>query len=171
MKHFILVMVLAVCACQNTDNAPTLDEEKKETSEMNNEVETMEYDSLLAERYGADDYGMKSYVMAFLKSGPNRDLDSTEAMNLQMAHLKNIERMAEAGKLVVAGPFMGDSDIRGIYIFDVETVEEAEALTATDPAIMAGSLVMELHPWYSSAALVGVNEVHKKLAKTNPWDG
>ena len=41
---------------------------------------------------------MKKYVMAFLKKGPNRDLDSAHANELQIAHLKNINRMAEEGK-------------------------------------------------------------------------
>ena len=45
------------------------------------------------------------------------------------------------------------------------TVAEAEALTNTDPAIQAGQLMMELHPWYGSAALMMVNEVHAKIEK------
>jgi hypothetical protein len=55
--------------------------------------------------------------------------------------------------------------VRGIYIFDVETIEEARRLTNTDPAIQAGSLVMELRLWYGSAALLEVNKVHKTLEK------
>ena len=53
------------------------------------------YDSLLAEALEADEYGMHQYVMAFLKKGPNRSLDSVRAMELQMAHLENIGRMAD----------------------------------------------------------------------------
>ena len=123
------------------------------------------YDSVMAESYGADDYGMKKYVMAFLKRGPNRDLDSVAAMELQMAHLQNINKMAEEGKLVLAGPFLDDGEIRGIYIFNVESLEEAEVLTNSDPAIQAGSLEMELKEWYGSAALVGVNDTHNRLMK------
>lgn len=123
------------------------------------------YDSLKAARYGADDIGMKKYVMAFLKKGPNRDRSEEEAAELQKAHLANIDRMAEEGKLMIAGPFLDDGEVRGIYIFNVETVEEAEALTNTDPAIQAGSLIMELRPWYGSAALMEVNDIHKTLAK------
>lgn len=123
------------------------------------------YDAKLAAELGADDYGMRRYVMAFLKMGPNRDQDSSTAAQLQRAHLDNIQRMADAKQLVVAGPFMDAGDIRGIYIFNVETVEEAEALTQTDPAIKAGRLVMELHPWYGSAALMEVTRIHKKVSK------
>lgn len=130
---------------------------------QNAEIQPVEKDTALALELGADDYGMKQYVMAFLKAGPNRNQNSEEAMKLQKAHLDNITRMANEGKLVLAGPFMDDGDIRGIYIFNVKTIEEARALTETDPAIQAGRLVMELHPWYGSAALMKVNEIHEKL--------
>lgn len=123
------------------------------------------YDSVAAAQYGADDYGMRKYVMAFLKKGPNRDLDSTKAAELQAAHMANIGRLAEEGKLALAGPFFGDGDLRGIYIFAVETIEEAEALTNSDPAIQEGSLVMELQEWYGSAALMAVNDIHTRIGK------
>jgi uncharacterized protein len=123
------------------------------------------YDSLLAHELGADEYGMKTYVMAFLKKGPNRDLDSAASADLQAQHMENINRMAEEGTLVLAGPFYGDGELRGIYLFDVATIEEAEALTNTDPAVQAGSLVMELQMWYGSAALMQVNAIHNTIAK------
>ncbi len=103
--------------------------------------------------------------MAFLKEGPTRLKDSAANMQLQMAHLKNIGRLAAEGKLVVAGPFLDDQPLRGIFIFNVETVEEAKKLTETDPAIKAGSLVLELHPFYCSAALMQVVPIHNTLQK------
>lgn len=135
------------------------------TAMTETDAEKSQYDPQLAEELGADEYGMKKYVMAFLKRGPNRDRSPEEAQALQKAHMDNIGRMAEAGQLILAGPFFDDGDIRGIYVFDVETIEEAQALTATDPAIQAGSLVMELHPWYGTAALMKLAEIYPKLAK------
>lgn len=126
------------------------------------------FDAELATELGADEYGMKRYVMAFLKKGPNRDRSPEDAQALQRAHLDNVRRLAEAGRLVLAGPFMDDGDVRGIYVFAVDSVEEAEQLTATDPAIQAGSLEMELHPWYGSAALMKVNNIHARIAKASP---
>ena len=127
--------------------------------------ETLAYDSVKAAEYGADEYGMKKYVMAFLKKGPNRDLDSADAAKLQIAHMENIGRMAEAGQLVLAGPFFGDGDIRGIYIFNVQSLKEAEDLTNTDPAIQAGSLIMDLKEWYGSAGLMAVTDIHETIAR------
>lgn len=152
----LLLAILWLAAC--TQPAPPPQQETEPT-------ETGGYDARLAEELGADAYGMKQYVMAFLKAGPTRSQDSLEAARLQRAHLDNITRMAEEGQLVVAGPFMDDGEIRGIYIFNVKTVEEAEALTASDPSIQAGRLVMELHPWYGPAALMKVLEISKAVAK------
>ncbi len=124
------------------------------------------FNHALAEKLGADDYGMKMYVMAFLKKGPNRNHTPEAAAELQQAHMANIKRMAESGELVLAGPFAeNDTGIQGIYIFNVTTIAEAERLTNTDPAIQAGRLVMELIPWYGSAALMQVNEIGATLAK------
>ncbi len=126
------------------------------------------FDKALAKELGADQYGMKKYVMALLYAGENQDLSQEEKVRLQKEHLKNIQKLATEGKLVLAGPFMDDKALRGIYIFDVPTIEEAEALTATDPAIQARSLKMELKPWYGSAALLRVNKIHEKIAQKQP---
>lgn len=123
------------------------------------------YDSALAAELGADEYGMTRYVVAFLRSGPARDLDSATAAELQRAHLDNIKRMAEEKSLLVAGPFLDDGDLRGIYIFDVESVDEARALTETDPAIQRGWLEMELHPWYGPAAMRALYDLNLRVQR------
>lgn len=123
------------------------------------------YDSVLAKKLGADDYGMRQYVMAFLKTGPAKISDSAQRSQIMQGHMKNIGRMAEEGKLVLAGPFMDDTELAGIYIFNVTTIEEAKKLTETDPAVKAGVFIMELHPWYGSAALMQVVPTHYTLQK------
>jgi len=129
-----------------------------------------QYDSLLAKRLGADEYGMKRYMMAFLKSGPVKIQDSTQRAELQRKHLKNILRLAENGTLIVAGPFMDDQEIRGIFIFNVESIEEARKIAETDPAVKAGTLILELHPWYGSAALMETLKIHKMIEKKSVAD-
>ena len=135
------------------------------SNKVEEKIEEMSYDSALAQELGADEYGMKKYVMSFLKTGPNQELDSVKAAEVQRAHLDNIFRLADDGKLALAGPFLDGGELRGVYIFNVETVEEAKALTETDPAIQAGRFVMELHPWYGSAAACMITEQHKRIAK------
>lgn len=171
--HTILIVLTLILSlnfsCNTSDNqSENIDTIDSTTSNINSEKSS--YDSLKAQEYGADAYGMKKYVIAFLKKGPNRDMDSTKAADLQTAHMENIQRMAVEGKLVLAGPFFGEDDLRGIYVFNVETIEEAEELTKTDPAIQAGSLVMELKEWYGSAALMGINDLHNTLVKKDITD-
>jgi uncharacterized protein YciI len=122
------------------------------------------YDGKLAKQLGADDRGMKTYVFAMLKRGKTQ-LDAEKRQTLINGHMKNIGRLAEAGKLVLAGPFADDQEWRGIYIFDVRTVEEAGQLVLTDPAIKEGVFEVELHPWYGSASLLEVMKIHKKIQK------
>lgn len=167
MKKFLLLFGIASFLMSCGGNETKNIEEEIEIDTVITFGETEGYDSLYAEELGADEYGMKPYVMAFLKEGPNRDLDSAAAAELQMAHMENINKMAEDGKLVLAGPFYGEEsgELRGIYIFDA-TMEEAKELTNSDPAVQEGSLIMELIPWYGSAALMEVNNIHNKIAKT-----
>lgn len=156
--YSLFIVTCLLLACKNE-----LPQNDAVAVEASNE---MAYDSALAIKLGADEYGMKRYVMAFLKAGPNQDMDSVKAAELQRAHLDNIFKLADEGKLVLAGPFMDGGELKGVYIFNVATVEEAEALTNTDPAVQAGRLTMELHPWYGSAAACMINDQHKRIQKT-----
>lgn len=92
---------------------------------------------------------MKTYYMALLKKGPYQPTDTAEVNSIQRGHMAHIRKMAADGKLVMAGPFLDNGELRGIFIFDVASMEEAQALTAADPAVKAGKLIMELHPWMS----------------------
>ena len=96
---------------------------------------------------------MTVYYMAMLKKGPVRNHDSLTAAGIQEAHMAHIMKMAEEKKLVLAGPFLDNGDLRGIFILNVASKEEAEALTNQDPAVQAGRLVMEIHPWYGPVIL------------------
>jgi len=90
---------------------------------------------------------LTTVYLAFLVRGPFQPPTPEAAAELQKAHLANINKLAEMKKLVVAGPFGDDGYLRGIFVFKVATLEEAKALTETDPAVKAGRLVLDLHPW------------------------
>ena len=93
---------------------------------------------------------MKTVYFGFLKKGPNRkegDDKIPEVQELQKAHLANIMRLAETKKLIMAGPFGDDGDLRGVFVFRVDSIKEAQALAATDPMIKIDRLRIDLHPW------------------------
>lgn len=124
-----------------------------------------EYDEALAKSVGADDYGMKPYVMVILVTGDKVVEDKTKRNEAFAGHFANMSQLAEEKKLVVAGP-LGDAEPkRGVFIFNTDNLESAESWVKTDPAVEAGLLSYELYKMYSSAALMLVNEQHKKLQK------
>ncbi len=93
---------------------------------------------------------MKTVYIGFLKKGPNRkegDGNNPEIQELQKAHLANINRLAATKKLVMAGPFGDDGELRGIFVFRVGSIAEAQELCDTDPMVKIRRLVIELHPW------------------------
>jgi len=151
------MLLILLLACGSTVNAQT----PTEPSNPN-------YDAGLAKKLGADDLGMRQFVMCFLKTGPLKVTDEAKRKDLMAGHFGMINRLAKEGKLILAGPFMDVGEFRGIYLFDVKTVEEAQKLTETDPSIKEGYFKVEFIKWYGSAALMEVNGTHTKIAKKNP---
>lgn len=124
------------------------------------------YDEKLAKSLNGDERGMKQYIFCLLKTGSNTTATAEEKSEFFKGHMANIGRLVKEGKLVVAGPFSkNDRNYRGIYIFNVTTIEEAKALVATDPAIQSNLLEAELTPWYGTAALQETLKIHEKIAK------
>jgi uncharacterized protein YciI len=124
------------------------------------------FDARLAGQTGADDYGMRNYVLVILKTGPKRVPDGKVRDAMFAGHMANIRRLSKAGKLVLAGPFGDDGgDWRGLFVFAVRDVDEAKALVATDPVISNGEMVAEYHKWYGSAAVMQIRDLHARLAR------
>jgi uncharacterized protein YciI len=125
------------------------------------------YDAELAKKLGADERGMRAYVLCILKTGPkDAEIKGDARKEIFAGHFANIARLGDEGKLAVAGPFgKNDRSYRGLYIFNVPTVEEAEKLVILDPAVKAGVFVYELTPWYGTAAMMVVPETHKRIEK------
>jgi len=125
-----------------------------------------DYDSTLAQKLGADDYGMKSYVLAILKTGNNITTDKAFIDSCFRGHMNNISRLVDEGKLIVAGPLgKNENTYRGIFIFNVPTIEEAEQLVLTDPAVNSKLLDADLYNWYGSAALPEYLDAALKIGK------
>jgi uncharacterized protein YciI len=127
------------------------------------------YDPALATVLGADDYGMKEYVLVILKTGSNLTKDQAVIDSCFAGHFANMDRLAEENKLIVAGPIgKNEKSYRGIFILNVSTLEEAGTLVQTDPAVNAKLLDAELYAWYGSAALPAYLEAADKIWKIEP---
>ena len=126
------------------------------------------YDEALATRLGADEYGMKPYVLVILKTGPQRMPDGPDRNAMFQGHFANMKRLSEDGKLVLAGPLDGVDGMRGLFVFAVADIDEAKRLAETDPVIVNGEMVAQYHKYYGSAALMLVRDMHATLARTQP---
>lgn len=126
------------------------------------------YDSVLAKKLGADEYGMKGYILVLLKTGPNKTTNQPFIDSCFAGHMQNMGVMVKAEKLVVAGPLgKNDKTYRGIFILNLTSIEEAEKLLQTDPAISSGLLAAELYKWYGSAALSEYLPFSEKISKNS----
>jgi uncharacterized protein len=126
-------------------------------------------DTTLAKNLGADDYGMKRYVFVLLKTGDNKTTNKPFVDSCFAGHMANMDKLVKSKQLIIAGPFMkNESTFRGLFILNIKSLEEAERMIKTDPAVNAGLLKAELYPWYGSAALSEYLPIHDKIWKSNP---
>lgn len=126
------------------------------------------YDPGLARAVGADERGMRRYVLVILKTGPNRVPAGPARDEMFKGHFANMTRLADEGQLVLAGPLDGVDGWRGLFVLAVTEIEEARRLVATDPVIQQGEMIAEYHEYYGTAALMLVNDTHKRLVPKDP---
>ncbi|MEE1943645.1 YciI family protein [Pedobacter sp. KR3-3] len=124
------------------------------------------YNEKLAKEYGADDYGMKMYVLVILKTGSNTTETKAKTDSLFAGHMANMGKLVQQHKLIVAGPLgKNDKSYRGIFILNTKSLDEAKEMLATDPAVKAKLLDAELFNWYGSAALPAYLKVDEQMGK------
>lgn len=143
MKSILLAAVATLClwSC----STPPTQAEVSTLHESKN-------DSTSAPTHNDKRFGpMRTYYLVLLKSGPTRNQDSTQLAQLMEGHLNHIKAMVDIDKIVIAGPMLDNSDLRGIFIFNSTDSTEVDSLVNLDPAIQAGRLTAEIHPWYSAS--------------------
>lgn len=112
---------------------------------------------------------MKAYVLVMLTTGSNTTTDKEFRDSCFRGHLSNINSLVNQNKLIIAGPLAeNDKDYRGLFIMNVKTLDEANELLYTDPAVNAKFLNYELYNWYGSAALSEYLKVSEKIWKKQP---
>lgn len=160
MKNlFLLITILTANLTFGQSNHP------KDTT-----VANPNYDKILSEKLGGDDYGMKSYFFVILKTGTNKTTDKALINESFRGHLDNINKLVKEEKLVVAGPLgKNENNYRGIFILNnIKSIEEAKELLQADLAIKNGLLDYEIFTWYGSAALPEYLPFSDKIWKLKP---
>lgn len=152
----ILSIVFFLGACdqpvENSRGIPgpeRVEAEKKNVEEQMKSLDAEGYQTFTYEQ-GDSTYLMQQYYLVLLKEGPNRDQDSTEAANLQEEHLAHLSRMGEEGYVSLAGPLAEAGEIKGIVVYNTPSKRQADSLAKMDPAVIAGRLEVEVHPWWAA---------------------
>jgi uncharacterized protein YciI len=143
------ISMAAHCACAQSPESPA----------------APAYDAALAKSLGGNDNGMRSYVLVILKTGPRKMPEGEARKDMFKGHFANMERLAKEKKLALAGPLDGVDGWRGVFVIVASDIDTARALVDTDPVIVHGEMVAEYHKFFSSAALMMVNEVHNKIIR------
>lgn len=128
------------------------------------------YNKILAEKLGANQYGMKGYYFVILKTGQSQIADQKLIHDIFKGHMTNINNLVNEGKLIVAGPFeKNDKNYRGIFILhNIQSIEAAKDLLQSDPAIKNGLLDYDVLYWYGSAALPEYLPISDQIWKEKP---
>ncbi len=123
------------------------------------------HDAELAQRTGADDMGMRKFVLVILKSSETPVPKGPERDEMFKGHFANMGRLSKEGVLALAGPLDGVDGWRGLFVLAVDDIETAKRHVETDPVIVKGEMVAEYHRYYGSAALMLIPEWHERLQK------
>ncbi len=128
------------------------------------------YDRKLAGKLGGDDYGMKQYFWVILKTGSNTTTVREFIEECFRGHMDNINRLAEEGTLIVAGPLgKNENNYRGIFILDkINSIDDAKELLQTDPALATGQWVSLDVPLSSFAGLTTRGHLAQMIISGDP---
>jgi uncharacterized protein YciI len=94
----------------------------------------------------------ESYQLVLLRRPEHpREYAADKLEEIQQAHLAHLRHLAQAGKLLVAGPLDDQPDprLRGVEIFRAGSLAEAKRLAEEDPAVKAGRLEAMVMTWYT----------------------
>ena len=105
------------------------------------EVTEFEMDGMTMKRY---------YLLLYVRGDRANEYSEEELEKIQAGHLAHIKKLASEGKVLMAGPFGGDGEKRGMLVFDLKDAAEVERLSQQDPAVKAGRLKFEVLPWWAA---------------------
>jgi uncharacterized protein YciI len=155
----ILMLVIFFTSCNNSQETATTTQSTTVAQKSPQKMSVAEKQAMLNKGFKIlefidpktkDTILMQQYFMAFLKKGENRSQNKREADSLQRLHLAHLDKMFRLGYADISGPFGDLGDIRGITIYNVPTLEMADSLAKADPAVKAGRLQIEMHPWWAA---------------------
>jgi uncharacterized protein YciI len=99
--------------------------------------------------------GMEHYTLVLMKRGDKWNPDAPEIAEKLKQHRAFVEQMTAQGQIAIAGVFPPSvpGELRAVEIFRVGP-EQTATLLKDDPAIKAGLVKPELHPWITGKGVL-----------------
>lgn len=108
---------------------------------------------------------VRDYVFVFITTGPLRTPTPEQSQEAMRGHFANMQRLADEGKLLIAGPFADPRptpDHRGLFVMDETEVAKGLELANTDPAAVMGVFVMSAHRFTTDRPLTDLPRLEKE---------
>jgi uncharacterized protein YciI len=97
---------------------------------------------------------MVTFYLCLLMAPQGPAKSPADPAQLQLDHLSHLKQVMAGGKGVIAGPIAGQGRLRGILVLRVGSIAEARAIADSDPAVKAGQLAIEIHPWFAADGIM-----------------
>jgi uncharacterized protein YciI len=95
---------------------------------------------------------LEAFQLVLLRRPTNAtSYDDATLERIQDEHVAFMTRLRDEGPLVTNGPVADqpDESLRGIAIYNADSLEDARSLAESDPAVRAGRLAVEIMTWFS----------------------
>lgn len=88
---------------------------------------------------------MAATFIAHYHRGPQWQAGKSVFEQPLQGHLAYMHQLVQQRRLLIGGPFLDDSG--GLIVLSAESIDEARALVAADPAVRDQVMVAQTHPW------------------------
>lgn len=150
MKRFLFILALAILGCKDNSGTsgkstqPSVDSTAKSSQPAVEEVpETHET------TFGDSTVTLQKYYMVFLKRTGKRAKNTAHNAKVTKQHLHYLKSLKIDGYAGLQGNFDDHGDIRQVVIFNTPSRKKVDSLVKADPAIKAGMMKAEIHPWWT----------------------
>ena len=98
-------------------------------------------------------YEMGTFYVCLLIKPANFSVSQAPQQLIQN-HFKHVQALIANGKAAVAGPFVDDNRIAGVFVLNAASPEEARALEEADPLVKEGGFSIEVLKWWAAKGIM-----------------
>ena len=94
------------------------------------------------------------YLVLLIKPSNGAVPQAMPNQQLLGEHLKHVRGLLTSGKAAIAGPFLDDSRIAGVFVLNASSPEEARTIEEADPLVKSGGFSVEVLKWWAGKGVM-----------------